>query len=135
MNLLAEVYFKSKSMKKKSRGLGDTIEKITEATGIKKLVKLVAGEDCGCEERKQKLNDLFRYKTPQCFTENQHAFLTEFYERNPNRVTQKEMAEINAIYHHVFFYKPKKEPSSCGSCARATIIELYDYFKAYNESK
>ena len=30
---------------KKSKGLGDTIAKITEATGIDKLVKFVAGED------------------------------------------------------------------------------------------
>ena len=35
--------------KKKSKGLGDTIEKVTKATGIKKLVEFVAGEDCGCE--------------------------------------------------------------------------------------
>ena len=39
---------------KKSKGLGDTIAKITEATGIDKLVKFVAGEDCGCDERKEK---------------------------------------------------------------------------------
>ncbi len=37
----------------KSKGLGDTIAKITEATGIDKLVKFVAGEDCGCDERKE----------------------------------------------------------------------------------
>jgi hypothetical protein len=122
-------------MKKKSRGLGDTIEKITKATGIKKLVEFVAGEDCGCEDRKQKLNALFRYKTPQCFTEQQHDYLTKFYERNPSRVTHKEVAEINAIYNHVFFYKPKKEASSCGSCIMSTIKELYVYFEAYNESK
>ena len=28
-------------------GLGDSIEKITEATGIKAAVKFLAGEDCG----------------------------------------------------------------------------------------
>ena len=36
-----------------SSGLGDTVEKITEATGIKKAVKFIAGEDCGCNERKR----------------------------------------------------------------------------------
>ena len=51
---------KNKS-KKKSKGLGDTIEKITEATGIKAVVKAVAGEDCGCEERKAWLNKRFPY--------------------------------------------------------------------------
>lgn len=44
----------------KSRGLGDTIEKITAATGIKKVVEKVSevtGKDCGCKNRKEKLND------------------------------------------------------------------------------
>ncbi len=44
----------------KSKGLGDTIEKITTATGIKTVVKAVAkatGKDCGCEERKKTLNN------------------------------------------------------------------------------
>ena len=31
-----------------SMGVGDTIQKVTKATGIEKLVKFVAGEDCGC---------------------------------------------------------------------------------------
>lgn len=52
--------FKSKKMQ--SKGLGDTIDKITTATGIKKVVKAVAKEDCGCEGRRKKLNELFPYK-------------------------------------------------------------------------
>lgn len=45
----------------KSKGLGDTIEKVTTATGLKKLVKMMS-EDCGCEERRDKLNEKFPYK-------------------------------------------------------------------------
>jgi hypothetical protein len=44
----------------KSKGLGDTIEKITAATGIKKAVDTVSkatGKDCGCGARKEKLNN------------------------------------------------------------------------------
>ena len=37
---------------KKHYGFGDTIHAITKATGIEKVVKAVAGEDCGCKERK-----------------------------------------------------------------------------------
>tara|TARA_R100000700_G_scaffold11255_2_gene16273 strand:+ start:810 stop:983 length:174 start_codon:yes stop_codon:yes gene_type:complete len=50
--------------KNKSKGLGDTIEKITKATGIKKVVDKVSevtGKDCGCADRKDKLNRLFPY--------------------------------------------------------------------------
>jgi hypothetical protein len=44
----------------KSKGLGDTIEKFTTATGIKKVVDTVTkatGKDCGCGARKEKLNN------------------------------------------------------------------------------
>ena len=44
------------------KGLGDTIEKITTATGIKKIVHKMAGNDCGCNKRKQILNKVFPYK-------------------------------------------------------------------------
>ena len=49
---------------KKSKGLGDSIEKITKATGIKKVVDKVnkaTGKDCGCNKRKQTLNRMFPY--------------------------------------------------------------------------
>jgi hypothetical protein len=49
----------------KSKGLGDTIEKITTVTGIKKVVETVAktlGKDCGCSKRKDALNGAFPYK-------------------------------------------------------------------------
>lgn len=44
----------------KSRGIGDTIEKITAATGIKKVVKTISkstGVNCGCDRRKEELNN------------------------------------------------------------------------------
>jgi len=52
-------------MQIKPKGLGDTIEKFTTFTGIKTVVeavtKLAGLEGCGCEERKQYLNELFPY--------------------------------------------------------------------------
>lgn len=60
----------------KSKGLGDTIEKITTATGIKAAVKAVVGDDCGCDERKEKLNRLFPYKRePECLTDDERTYL------------------------------------------------------------
>ena len=50
--------------KNKSKGLGDSIEKITKATGIKKVVDAISkktGKDCGCGKRKNNLNRLFPY--------------------------------------------------------------------------
>jgi len=51
-------------MAKKSKGLGDSIEKITKVTGIKKVVDTVSNvvkKDCGCGKRKDTLNRLFPY--------------------------------------------------------------------------
>ena len=49
----------------KSKGLGDSIEKITRLTGIKKLTqmgaKAVGKKDCGCNKRKNILNKAFPY--------------------------------------------------------------------------
>ena len=48
----------------KSKGLGDSIEKITKATGIKKVVNTVSKivkKPCNCGERKNTLNRLFPY--------------------------------------------------------------------------
>jgi len=50
--------------KNKSKGLGDSIEKFTKATGIKKVVNKISkatGKDCGCAKRKDTLNRLFPY--------------------------------------------------------------------------
>ena len=49
----------------KSKGLGDSIEKITRATGIKHMVDTVSeglNIPCGCEGRKDALNKIFPYK-------------------------------------------------------------------------
>ena len=52
----------------KSKGLGDTVEKITTATGIKQLTeytfqKVTGKKDgCGCNKRKAWLNQMFTYK-------------------------------------------------------------------------
>jgi len=48
----------------RSRGLGDSIEKFTKATGIKKVVNKVSKElniPCGCEGRRDAMNILFSY--------------------------------------------------------------------------
>ncbi len=44
-----------------SRGLGDTVAKVLEATGVARVVKAVAGENCGCKKRQEALNRLVPY--------------------------------------------------------------------------
>ena len=45
-------------------GLGDSVEKFTKATGIRKIAEKIAektGKPCGCNKRKEKLNKMFPY--------------------------------------------------------------------------
>lgn len=56
-----------------SRGLGDTIAKITHALGIDKVAEKVSeavgADDCGCKRRQEKLNELVPYKKEEKQTE------------------------------------------------------------------
>ena len=45
----------------KSRGLGDSIEKFTRITGIKKFTKKILGKKCNCDKRRDKLNEILPY--------------------------------------------------------------------------
>jgi len=120
--------------KKNAQGLGDTIEQITEVTGIKKVVELfssVTGIDCGCDERKAKLNKLFPYNgNINCLTEKDYNALTELIEPNKIELTAQEQNLISEIYFNVFNYR--LQLSSCGSCWAGKIQELR---KVYNEYK
>jgi hypothetical protein len=75
--------YKQWKKSQKAEGLGDVVEKITEATGIKKAVKWLAGDDCGCDQRKEKLNNLFpsRYKA-DCLQENEYKWLDDWFKGN-----------------------------------------------------
>ena len=114
---------------KKSKGLGDDIEKITEATGIKKLVKFIAGEDCGCDERKDKLNKIFRHNKLECLTEDEYDYLTEFFAKNKNVLNNQEIRKLYEISNRVF--NKKSKPSSCSSCVRTIVLRLKKIIDAY----
>ena len=109
-------------MTKKSKGLGDTIEKITKATGIDKVAKAVLGDDCGCEERKQKLNKMFPYKVRQ-FTEDEIKIYEEVLPRlDGGQISGKDQDIMVKLYNKVF--NANKKPSGCSPCVRETLAKL-----------
>ena len=120
--------------KKQSKGLGDTIEKITEATGIKAAVEVfnkLTGTDCGCDKRKERLNQLIPYrKKVNCLNESDYNQLTEFLKPTKGSLTPNEQWAISGIYERVF--NVKLDASNCASCWRDTLGELR---KVYNEYK
>jgi hypothetical protein len=117
----------------KSQGLGDTIEKVTEATGIKKAVEVVSealGVDCGCESRKNWLNERFRYKNIECMTRDQ-ALRWETINVDPMRLTHKQRKEVSEFHAEVFKKKPEM-PCTCAPSEWARLVhEIDELYKAY----
>jgi len=92
-----------------SKGFGDTLEKILEATKVKNAVEWIGGKDCGCKERKEKANKVFSYKIIQCPTEDMYNYLKEYFS-TPQRtdITGPQQTEFNRILTHVFQRKFKR---------------------------
>ena len=122
-----------------SKGLGDSIEKITKATGIKQTTDWIfdkLGKDCGCDTRKEKLNKLFPYKNIECLNEDEYVYLKGFFALNKNIVNANEQRALLNIHNRVF--NTNKEQSSCGSCVKDlvnTIKRLYNEYEYERESK
>ena len=108
--------------KNQSSGIGDAVEAITEATGIKTVVKAIAGDDCGCEERKEFLNNLFRARV-ECPTQEEWEFLKMVFETKP-KLNGEVQRKMQAIYERLF---SKKIVSSCTSCS--FVKTIYNPFK------
>ena len=47
------------------KGLGDVVEKVAKATGIAAAVKSVAGDNCGCAARRERLKQMYDFRTKE----------------------------------------------------------------------
>lgn len=112
-----------------SEGLGDTIAKVTEASGIKKAVEWLAdGKDCGCDERQSKLNKLFRYSKPKCLNEDEFELLRMAVETRKNKFTPDEQETYKAIYERVFGKKVSCTPCSFRNEIWKDLIRIYNEY-------
>lgn len=112
-----------KLRKKQSEGLGDTIAKVTKATGIDKAIQSIT-DDCGCEERRQKLNKLFGYKLKviNCPDENDKDFIMSIG-KSLNNEQRKRICEL---YSHTFnlpYYEP------CVGCNPKPYVSMIERLK------
>lgn len=113
----------------KPEGLGDVVKSITTATGIDKLVKFVAGEDCGCDERQKKLNEMFSFNKVKCFNEEEFEWLADFLKVRRGNVNIEQRIKLYEIYNRVF--GTKLVNSNCPSCLITIIRKLDAIFKTY----
>ncbi len=121
----------------KSKGLGDTVEKILKASGIKKLVELTVGDDCGCKDRQEALNKFWQYKLkPQCFTPEQLVEYKDFIlnrkviltgkGKAKGRIEIEEMNYMCELYSMIFqtaLYKP--DCTTCAGTAQTLVQMIY----------
>ena len=114
------------SVSNKPEGLGDTIAKVTGAIGLDKAVKAIVGEDCGCDERKEKLNKLFNYRKLECVNEEDFAYLTNFFKGNPSKVTHSQKIRLIGIYNFAFNQNEKLD-TTCSPCISRVMKNLENY--------
>ncbi len=122
-------------MKNKSKGLGDMIDSITTKTGIKKVVNKISeatGIPCNCEERKQKLNQMFpNFRNIRQFTEDEIKIYDEVVPgiELRQRLNAEEKTIIATLYNGVFGQNPQWK--SCSPCNKQIMDNLK---KVYEKS-
>lgn len=117
--------------RKKIEGLGDVVEQVTKATGIKSIV----GECEGCNERKFLLNRIFPFKrVSKAMTEYDKALFEVFLSECGNRVLENKITDItnhvqflNGLYSE-YFGITIEVCESCSNIHKAIIRDLNKLF-------
>ena len=123
--------WKAKFQDKQEVGLGDVVENITKATGIKKVVEAIT-DDCGCEERKEKFNkyNIWGRKRLNCISEEDYNWYVDNNIKKKSKWKFDEIQKLVSVYNSIFNTKVK--PSSCSSCVRSYQENLNKYIEIYN---
>ncbi len=124
-------------------GLGDIVEKVTEATGIKKAVEKVSkklGVDCGCEKRKEMLNQIkfkanTKHKPLRCFTPDRLKDYQNYIEiRVPKTWQPYQVDYLLELYAYIFAIQYNRRSFNCNNCNGKTLQAIQDNLdKVYNE--
>ena len=113
--------------------IGDKIAKVTERTGIDKVVKFVFGEDCGCEERQEKVNNyvskLFGRRHIKSLTQEEYEYILST--KILRKLNADQQHTMRTIHERVFNIR---QVSGCSSCSFASkiwlpllkLVEAYD---------
>jgi hypothetical protein len=132
------VLLKKIQLNKSNKGLGDVIEKVANVTGITKVVNTFFGEDCGCSDRKDALNDAmpFGIKAVNCIDEEDYNYLKSFFARARTRVDASQQVRLTEIYNHVFEQR-MVPPAGCATCTQSGFIKainkLHKYYDANSD--
>ena len=119
----------------KSKGLGDDIERVTKALGIKQMFDWFhkkTGIDCGCEERKEYFNKRFNRRRINCLNKEQLVDLRVFFSNFDGvRLNRIERATVARLHAEVFDHKVGNPCSSCSKTWINYINDLKTVYKTY----
>ena len=123
---------------KEINGLGDVVEAFTKATGIKAIVDKVSdvlGVDCGCDDRRERLNNLLPRgrKQVRCMTDEEYVSYGEFMStRKAGRLEADEVKYLMALYTKI--YNRKWAKVRCTQCALKGRVKeaMADLDRTYN---
>lgn len=123
---------------KEISGLGDVVEAFTKATGIKAVVDKVSdvlGVDCGCDERRERLNNLLPRgrKQVRCMTDEEYTEYGLFMNtRKKGRLEADEVKYLMSLYTKI--YNRKWAKVRCTQCALKGRVKeaMSDLDRTYN---
>lgn len=123
---------------KEKPGVGDMVEKVTKATGIKKAVdifSLITGADCGCEERKEKLNAMFRRKRlkARCITKDEYYQLNLILDGLKRTIKPAQQRQIAKMYSAIFGTRYEIWCDACPQIWRDKIDDLKGVAEVYRK--
>lgn len=123
---------------RKRKGVGTTIAKTFEATGVKAIVKHLVGEDCGCEQREEQLNEwgdrvksklkeIFRLAQP--LKPEEYDYLKWWF--SEKRTTMKPTEQNSLILINNRVLGQRMTATNCSSCLKELNDRLKRVFDAY----
>lgn len=130
--------------KVKPEGLGDVVESVLNSPVIKPVKDAVKsiiwkdGEDCGCDERKERLNKKFSFahqKPVRCLTEEDFGLLSYILPDVSSSIGYADMTTLSRIHASVFNYHFTGACATCVSRNRSIIEELKVVLKETEEGQ
>ena len=95
-------------------------------------VSSALGVDCGCENRKNWLNERFRYRNVECMTDEQAANWPESMV-SKRRLTNADMTFVAEFHAEVFKHKVQKPCTCSPSEWKRMINDIDELYQAYKE--
>lgn len=116
----------------KQEGLGDKVEKVLKATGVKAFVEFMnGGEPCsGCEKRKAALNKITATRKAKALTYDDLVFIGSIKDKKTLKAT--EVVTLHKIHARVYNYT-YTIPGNCASCVIQRRNDLVNLYNIYNE--